>query len=210
MREAEIELAPEALRELGFETVEEGATAVDVLDVTLLRCAGGESLSVTTVSEPIDELLDREDAVEWYERLDASGDSVTYLCKTGVPDLPPSATPPGTELSVQTVRPNGVGGFTLTLVGTHEAISSELGGCGDGHPPVTLERLAEYEGPTEGRDRLTPRQREVVETAHELGYYEVPREATAADVADRLDLDRSTVTEHLQRAERRLVSAALT
>lgn len=208
MREAEVGLDREAFRELGFGAIE-GAAAVDILDVTLLSCAGDESLSVTTFSHPVDDLLTTVQAVEWYERLGREDDSATYLCKTVAPDLPDGATPIGTDLTVQDVSPDGNGGFTFTLVGTQEALSNELGGCAPAHPPVTLLRLGEYDGPSDSADRLTPRQREVLETAYGLGYYEVPREATAADVAERMGLDRSTVTEHLQRAERHLVAAAL-
>ena len=39
-----------------------------------------------------------------------------------------------------------------------------------------------------------------------MGYYEVPREASTADIAAEIDVDPSTVTEHLQRAERNLLS----
>jgi len=46
----------------------------------------------------------------------------------------------------------------------------------------------------------------VLETAYDLGYFEVPRDTTADAIAQRLDLGRSTVTEHLQRAERKLVT----
>lgn len=52
---------------------------------------------------------------------------------------------------------------------------------------------------------LTERQREVVTSAFEAGYYEEPREATIADVADRLDCALSTVAEHLRKAESTLV-----
>ena len=48
---------------------------------------------------------------------------------------------------------------------------------------------------------LTDRQREVVATAAELGYYDVPREATVADVAGELDIADSTVSAHLRKAE---------
>ena len=54
-------------------------------------------------------------------------------------------------------------------------------------------------------EELTDRQREVVETASEAGYYEV-REASTAAVAEELGLDPSTVPEHLQRAERNLLT----
>lgn len=207
MHEAEVALGWDALRGLGFEAVDEAT--VEVLDVRLLWCAGDRSLSVTTFSEAVDDLLAEVEAVERYERLDSNGDSPTYLCETVAPDLAEGATPIGTESTVLDVSPDENGGFILRLIGTREAFSKELDGSAPERSPVRLQRLGEYDGPSVITDRLTRRQREVVETAYDLGYYEVPREVTAAAVAERLNLDRSTVTEHLQRAERRLVAAAL-
>jgi hypothetical protein len=60
------------------------------------------------------------------------------------------------------------------------------------------------------RGRLTPRQLEVLETAYEMGYFERPREANASDVAGRLDVDPSTVSEHLAAAEAKLFEDILT
>lgn len=54
---------------------------------------------------------------------------------------------------------------------------------------------------------LTPRQREVVVTAYEEGYYELPRETTMEAVADRIGIDRRTADEHRRRAERKLLDA---
>lgn len=48
---------------------------------------------------------------------------------------------------------------------------------------------------------LTDRQREAVETAIEVGYYDVPRTGSQDDVADRLDCSPSTAAEHLRKAE---------
>ena len=45
--------------------------------------------------------------------------------------------------------------------------------------------------------------------AYEMGYYEVPREVSTADVAAELGVDASTVTEHLQRAEHNLLARYL-
>lgn len=56
---------------------------------------------------------------------------------------------------------------------------------------------------------LSERQREAVTTAVKLGYYESPRRATHADIAERLDCAPNTATEHLQRAEAKLVRASL-
>jgi len=59
------------------------------------------------------------------------------------------------------------------------------------------------------RTKLTDRQREVLSRAHEMGYFEHPREATAGDVADALDISTSTFTEHLAAAQRKLLDNLL-
>ncbi len=54
--------------------------------------------------------------------------------------------------------------------------------------------------------RLTERQHEVLETAVQLGYYQIPRQATHADIAEQLGCAPSTVDEHLRKAEQHLFS----
>jgi predicted DNA binding protein len=56
---------------------------------------------------------------------------------------------------------------------------------------------------------LSDRQQETIETALELGYYDTPREATHADIAEQLGLAPNTVTEHLQKGEAALVRAGM-
>jgi predicted DNA binding protein len=55
-------------------------------------------------------------------------------------------------------------------------------------------------------NRLTEKQRRVFITAHNLGYYEVPRKINLVQLAERLELAYSTVDVQLRRAERRLLS----
>ncbi|RQH02000.1 helix-turn-helix domain-containing protein [Natrarchaeobius oligotrophus] len=69
---------------------------------------------------------------------------------------------------------------------------------GDSADPVVVDR-----------DALTPRQREIVETAHELGYFEYPKGANATEVADELGVARSTFSEHLAAAQTKLMAAIL-
>lgn len=57
--------------------------------------------------------------------------------------------------------------------------------------------------------KLTDRQREVLSTAHEMGYFEYPREANASEVADRLDIQPSTFAEHLAAAQGKLMEELL-
>lgn len=66
---------------------------------------------------------------------------------------------------------------------------------------ATVERAGEFDRHPSRAATLTARQREVVATAVDLGYYEVPRTATLADVAAELDVASSTVSDHLRKAE---------
>lgn len=56
-------------------------------------------------------------------------------------------------------------------------------------------------------ENLTERQREVLVTAYESGFFQSPRETTGAELADLLDLSQPTVTHHLREAQRRLFTA---
>ncbi|RKD88049.1 helix-turn-helix domain-containing protein [Halopiger aswanensis] len=55
------------------------------------------------------------------------------------------------------------------------------------------------------REVLTARQQEILETAHEMGYFEYPKGANATDVAEELGVARSTFTEHLAAAQTKLM-----
>lgn len=75
---------------------------------------------------------------------------------------------------------------------------------------LTVETVTEYDH-TASRQvhELTTRQREVLLTAYECGYYEVPREATYADIAAELDCSASSVGQTLRRIESRLVTVTV-
>nr|WJK63047.1 helix-turn-helix domain-containing protein [Halobacterium salinarum] len=49
----------------------------------------------------------------------------------------------------------------------------------------------------------------MLRAAVDAGYYERPRETTTAALADRFDIARSTLEEHLRRAEGKLARAAV-
>ncbi len=100
-------------------------------------------------------------------------------------------------------------GLKLTVVGTSQAIQRAAADLPDGID-LALERLGEYE-PTAGQlsGLLTERQQELLEVAVREGYYEVPRETTHRELAERLEIAPGTVSEHLQRIEAKLIGAAL-
>jgi len=55
------------------------------------------------------------------------------------------------------------------------------------------------------RRKLTDRQREVLATAYQMGYFERPRRANATEVARELGIDPSTFSEHLAAAESKIL-----
>ncbi|WP_247729832.1 helix-turn-helix domain-containing protein [Halovivax limisalsi] len=57
------------------------------------------------------------------------------------------------------------------------------------------------------RSTLTDRQREVLEMAFEMGYYDWPRRHTGSEIADRLGISSATFSEHISAAERKLLAA---
>jgi hypothetical protein len=59
------------------------------------------------------------------------------------------------------------------------------------------------------RGQLTDRQQEVLETAHEMGYFAHPKGANAGEVATELGITRSTFSEHLAAAQSKLMNAIL-
>ncbi|GAB3702928.1 helix-turn-helix domain-containing protein [Halorubrum pallidum] len=63
---------------------------------------------------------------------------------------------------------------------------------------------------TVDRSELTERQREVLTAAYEAGYFDHPKGANAGEVAESLGIDRSTFSEHVAAAQRKLLSTVLT
>jgi HTH DNA binding domain len=56
---------------------------------------------------------------------------------------------------------------------------------------------------------LSPKQRQSVLTAYSMGYYDIPRRISSTDLAKLLKVDKSTLAEHLRKAERRILTATL-
>ena len=57
--------------------------------------------------------------------------------------------------------------------------------------------------------KLTLRQRYMLLAAYALGYYDVPRRISSDDLSTRLDVDKSTIVEHLRKAERKLIGGII-
>lgn len=59
------------------------------------------------------------------------------------------------------------------------------------------------------RNKLTSRQMEVFEVAHEMGYFDHPKEANAGDVAEELGIAVSTFSEHISATQSKIAKAVL-
>jgi len=81
--------------------------------------------------------------------------------------------------------------------------------CDDHDIPLRVVRLYDLEDPKLGQYNLTRKQREALLRALDLGYFEVPRSATLAEVAETLDISAKSVSERLRRGQTNLVSNSL-
>jgi len=116
----------------------------------------------------------------------------------------------------------------IDVVADGERITVTVEAPADAEPRTILETLSEhadgfelvakqeqdYQPPTEVdpsmlRDELTDRQQEVLRSAYLAGYYEWPRDTTAEQLADQLDIASATLHQHLRRAERNLLDTLL-
>jgi predicted DNA binding protein len=76
-------------------------------------------------------------------------------------------------------------------------------------PPDTISVQTIKNGAAKENDFLTEKQREVLEHAVLRGYYDDGSEVTLKQLADDLGLARSTIGEHLKRAESEVVKRAV-
>jgi len=100
------------------------------------------------------------------------------------------------------------GRATLELVGSDGSLQEAV----DSLPAtvhVDIEGIGEFTDGKSPSSILSERQYEAVLAGLELGYYQTPRRATHEDIAEQLDCSPSMASEHLNRAESKLIKAML-
>ena len=100
-------------------------------------------------------------------------------------------------------------GGHVRIVGPSAALQTIFDGIPD---PVTVDvhEVGEFDtGRATPIAALSDRQRAALVAARDLGYYDHPRRATHAEIADRLDCAPNTVCDHLQKAEKKVMAAVL-
>lgn len=210
MREAIVTMSDAALKEMGLGDLVAFTRDAGIRDLEELTCHGNGGVMQLEVEEKLEEeRLSEFEAVSQWEFVAEKDDTYLYLIEIVAPDLTDDITDYNDELVGPCDPSMTEHGATMELVGPQQMISQTLQEYEAAGVSPELEALGDYEGTETTLDALTERQREIVQTAYDMGFYEVPREVSTEEVAAELDLDSSTVAEHLQRAERNLLDQQL-
>ena len=98
--------------------------------------------------------------------------------------------------------------FTVSIRGTTKALRQVRNAFKDliGNGFTVKLGAESLQGP-EFKSILPQKQRLVLETAIEMGYYSRPRRCTQRDIAKVLEIKQATVSEHLQSAESKIINS---
>jgi len=210
MREAIINLTDEELEAMGFGELVSVCRQAGIRDVELLEDHGQGGIGQIAVKERLDEdRLEAIECVESWEFVTQTDETYVYLLEVTALEMPESASRDHDDLIGMCDPTVSDRGLLLSLVGSQETIRDMLRNFEDAGIVPDLHRLGEYDGGQRTLESLTDRQLEILQTAYDMGFYDLPRETTMDEIAAEIGIDSSTVAEHLQRAERNLLSQQL-
>lgn len=124
-----------------------------------------------------------------------------HLADNGCLSLPPLTYRHGRKhAKVLSLDPAALSGIYADLAAeTHVTVQSKRE-IQNLHPEVPIIGLEDV------FPKLTARQLEVFATAHQGGYYEIPRRITTDQIADIVGVERRTAEDHLRRAENKIAN----
>ncbi|MFB6074615.1 MAG: helix-turn-helix domain-containing protein [Haloarculaceae archaeon] len=115
------------------------------------------------------------------------------------------------DATVVALRGDGDSWTYRLRFGDGEALTTFYRTCRNQGLPVELRRLLDPDDLSEVPEYgITDKQRETLTAAFDAGYFEVPREATLADLAARLGVSEQAVSERLRRGLSSLLTSAFT
>lgn len=168
-------------------------TANDEVGVARIELHGDHSPAVF-------EALREYDAVTDLTVPDDDPNATRMQLETTSPLMLRSLQDSGVPLQLPFEVQNGELGLELTVpTDTFSGLAETLDDYGI---PYTVDRVHQH---AESESVLTDRQEWLLGEAVERGYYDTPRGTTLVDLADDLDIAKSTCSELLHRAEERLV-----
>lgn len=145
-------------------------------------------------------VLDADERVRYLHRA-RHGDRDEYRCLSLHPCVVHELVNEGFMAESLSYRPDGAR-FAGAVVG-REVLQGVMSAAGDA-VGVTLERvypLGSESGGAAGRWDVTPAQEAAIRTAHEMGYFGVPKACTASEVAGELGIGKTAFLERLRRGQ---------
>lgn len=206
MREAVVSLNWTDIAALGFGDLVSHCREMGIRDIEMLEDDGHRCIPQVEVESPLDEdLLDTFECVEQWELVTEKDDTYLYILELTATELPETITEYYDKLLGTSDISFTDHGARVSFLGPQKALRDVLRTFETVGATPDLRKLGQYTGEESLLDALTNRQIEAIETAYEMGFYDVPRQATTEDVAAKLGVDAATLSEHLQRAERNLL-----
>jgi predicted DNA binding protein len=162
----------------------------------------GVGLAELTGDDPVDLLREMEDIkdVTSLEVLKHTGDEILVQFETTMPLLLLPARDSGVPLEMPFDITDGTAVWEVT------APSDRLSELGSQLEAFGISFTVDYVQQRLSDDQLlTERQERLVFTAIENGYYDTPRQSSLTDLAEALDIAKSTASETLHRAEEKII-----
>lgn len=167
----------------------------------LLRADDNALLRFSAGTPEIGEHLDADDRVRYLHRA-ATDATYTFRCLSKAPCVVHELIDVG--FLVEAIRyTDGTERYEGAVVGQDvlQGVIEAAKGTGG----VSVERIsplgASGDAPVATQWNLTPKQAAALRAAHERGYFEVPKEATASDVADSMGISQTAFLERIRRGQ---------
>ena len=136
--------------------------------------------------------------------IDNSEDSKIVNVKTNDPWLLISLIKSEVILKMPVIVENGVA--TWEVLAPHEKIAKFNELLSEKNVKFKLKSITKYKKEV----TLTKRQSEVLDLAVKLGYYEIPRKITLTELADKLEIAKSTLSGIIRRIDKKLIQIEVT
>jgi len=171
----------------------------------LRRADGNTLLRFSTVDAAVGDTHDDDDRIRYLHRTSADSRH-TFRCLSKDRCVVHELIDEGFLVDSVQYR-DGIERHVGAVVG-QEVLHGVLEAAGEA-VGVKLERISplgdDGDVSVETRWNLTPGQAAALETAYEMGYFEVPKRVTSAEVATELDISKSAFLERLRRGQARLL-----
>lgn len=202
-----MEIPADEFEHLGFEEFLREVQRQGADEIECLSCYENGALFLLDNSADLDALRQ----IEYVSQVYPLSGSDRCIVEIGTPSYGWVFEDYGTDFFIDGPISIVDGRVTLTFVAPQSVISDLQRDLNEqlenGHIDCDIRKVSAYTGDSDLLACLTSRQREVIERAFDAGYYQTPRQVSSKELAAQLGVDKSTVLEHLQRAENNLITS---